>query len=137
MESQYILIIENSLMNRNLISENLKKDGINVKYANSAEEALKLMIKSNPYILVIDMVLPRLNAHTLGSILKNDKKTGDIKIIAFSHQIFKSPVISPFDCLIQTNGKEEELVNGIKKFLYTLKPISTLIIKKGNHETNY
>lgn len=137
MEPQYILIIENSLMNRHKISEILNKDKINVKYANSAEEALKILVKSNPYLLAMDMYLPRLNAHTLGSILKNDENTSDIKIVAFSNQLFNNPVVSPFDCMIHTNGKEYELANGIKTFLKTVKPISTLIIKKGNHETNY
>ena len=137
MAIQYILIVENGTINRELVTENLLKDGLLVKYANSAEAALYTLVKSNPFLIAIDMILPKLDAHTFSNILKNDENTSGIKIIAFAKNLFTKPIVKPFDSLICTEGKEEILIKGIRNYLATIKPVSTIIFKNTTNEINY
>ncbi|MES2761887.1 MAG: hypothetical protein V4677_06760 [Bacteroidota bacterium] len=137
MEVQYILIIENGSLDRTAVSSSLQLDGLNVQYANSTVAGLEAIIKSRPFLIVVDVNAQKIGATVFARILKNDDDTKDIKIVAFSDTMIHKPLV-PFDNLIYTDGKEQLLVKGIRIYLVTLKTIiSTIIFKNTAYETNY
>ncbi|MBI3519707.1 MAG: response regulator [Bacteroidetes bacterium] len=117
LSAKQILIVENGSINRDMVSGVLQKDGVVVRYANNMDAALFALVKTNPFLIVVDMVLPKLNAHSFSDSLKNDINTNHIKIVAFAKQLFTLPIVKPFDGLISTEGKEEVLINGIISYL--------------------
>jgi CheY-like chemotaxis protein len=137
MEIQYILVIENGLLNRPLLSESLKQDGFIVEYANSTESGLAILTTARPFLIILDVNACKLDARTFARILKNDEDTKGISILAYSEStIYKS--LAPFDNLIFTYGKEQSLIKGIRLHLVTMKTvISTIVFKNTAYETNY
>ncbi|MES2515486.1 MAG: response regulator [Bacteroidota bacterium] len=137
MEIQYILVIENNLLNRSMLSKSLEQDGFIVQYADSTESGLAMLTTARPFLIILDINSPKLDARTFTRILKNDEDTKDIKILAFSDSsLYKS--LAPFDRLIYTNGQEQLLLKGIRLYLVTMKTvISTIVFKNTAYENNY
>jgi DNA-binding NtrC family response regulator len=108
------------MTNRALISERFKRDGIAVAYANNAHAALQQLANAHPFLIAIDMILPKLNAHSFSNTLKNDENTQGIKIVAFAKHLFTVPLIKPFDNMICTEGSEDVFIDHISNYMTTL-----------------
>jgi CheY-like chemotaxis protein len=137
MEVQYILIVENGHIDRTYVSDSLQRDGFNVRYANSTELALSMLVKERPFLIVIDVNVPKLEAMIFARILKNDEDTNQIKLIAFSDTEINIP-IKPFDNRVITDGKDSLLIKGVRMYVVTMRMIiSTIVFKNAAYETNY
>ncbi|MEB3225214.1 MAG: response regulator [Synechococcus sp.] len=86
-----ILVVEDSISQREMISELLKGNGLTVDVAGDGVEALETLsqiAKSNPGdlpdLIVLDIVMPRMNGYELCRRLKSDPKTQNIPIVMCS-----------------------------------------------------
>ncbi len=79
-----VLIVEDSLAQRQMISDLLKSSGLNVTVACDGVEALEHLEKFNPDIVVMDIVMPRMNGYELCRRLKSDPKTQNVPVVMCS-----------------------------------------------------
>lgn len=84
MIAQSILIMENGLLDRRIISEVLQEEGFHARFASDAETGLKVLLQVRPFLILIGLRMPKLDSYTFTRILKNDKDTSNITIIALS-----------------------------------------------------
>jgi len=76
------LIVDDIEDNRNLMIEIMKQIRIEYKYAEHGAEALKVLKNYHPDIIFMDLQMPVMDGITASRILKSDKKTEEIPIIA-------------------------------------------------------
>ncbi|MEM1366652.1 MAG: response regulator [Cyanobacteria bacterium P01_H01_bin.15] len=79
-----VLIVEDSAMERKLLSGYLQTSGLEVVMATSGEEALQQIERSQPDAIVLDIVLPGLSGFEICRQLKNNETTQQIPIILCS-----------------------------------------------------
>ncbi|HEY9652018.1 MAG TPA: response regulator, partial [Coleofasciculaceae cyanobacterium] len=56
-----VLVVEDSLAQRQMISDLLKGSGLTVAVASDGVEALEQIQRSSPDLVVLDIVMPRMN----------------------------------------------------------------------------
>jgi twitching motility two-component system response regulator PilH len=79
-----VLIVEDSLAQRQMISDLLKSSGLKVTVACDGVEALEHLETFNPDIVVMDIVMPRMNGYELCRRLKSDPKTQNVPVVMCS-----------------------------------------------------
>ena len=78
------LIVEDSLTDREILTDYLRQSGIAVKSASSSEEALTMLQSAHPDVVFLDVVLPGQSGFEFCHSLKTDEKTRDIPIVICS-----------------------------------------------------
>jgi two-component system, chemotaxis family, response regulator PixH len=79
-----VLVVEDSLTEREIITHYLKQAGVTVVIATSGEEALEKLHNSRPDLIVLDVVLPGRSGFEICRELKSEEKTNTIPIIMCS-----------------------------------------------------
>ncbi|WP_072621390.1 response regulator transcription factor [Spirulina major] len=82
--SSKVLVVEDSLAQRQMISDLLKGSGLDVAVASNGAEALKLVKAYDPDIVVLDIVMPQMNGYELCRRLKSDPKTQNLPVVMCS-----------------------------------------------------
>ena len=80
----HILIIDDEWINRELYKEFLLPYGYRVTMAKDGEEGLELAFTSEPDLIVLDIVLPKISGFKIYELLKKDPSTKDIPILIIS-----------------------------------------------------
>ncbi len=78
------LIIEDSLTEREIITQYLKLAGIKAAIAGSGEEALEKLNGELPDLIVLDVVLPGLSGFEICRAIKAGERTSNIPVIICS-----------------------------------------------------
>lgn len=79
-----ILIVEDTPMNMELVSDLLEYVGYGVLKALSAEEALPLAHAEKPDLVLMDIALPGMDGLAATRLLRQDPATRDIPIVALT-----------------------------------------------------
>jgi twitching motility two-component system response regulator PilH len=79
-----VLVVEDSLAQRQMISDLLKSSGLKVAVASDGVEALENIQKFNPDLVVLDIVMPRMNGYEVCRRLKADPKTQNVPVVMCS-----------------------------------------------------
>ncbi|MGB3401610.1 MAG: response regulator [Microcoleaceae cyanobacterium] len=81
-----VMVVEDSVTQREMISNLLKDSGLQVLVACDGVEAIeKIQTQSQwPQLVVLDIVMPRMNGYELCRRLKSDPKTKKISIVMCS-----------------------------------------------------
>jgi twitching motility two-component system response regulator PilH len=79
-----ILVVEDSLAQRQMISDLLKGSGLKVSVASDGMEALEQIQQFSPDLVVLDIVMPRMNGYEVCRRLKNDPKTQNVPVVMCS-----------------------------------------------------
>ncbi len=79
-----VLVVEDSLAQRQMISDLLKGSGLKVSVASDGVEALEEILKSCPDVVVLDIVMPRMNGYEVCRRLKADPKTQNVPVVMCS-----------------------------------------------------
>jgi len=77
-----ILVIDDNAINMKLVSDILSKAGYEVIEAGDAESGIVLAREELPDVILMDIQLPGMDGLEATRLLKNDPKTGHIRIIA-------------------------------------------------------
>ena len=78
------LIVEDSLTDRELLTNYLQQSGVTVTSAQSSEEALQMLKTTPPDLLFLDVVLPGQSGFEFCRDLKTDENTQTIPIVICS-----------------------------------------------------
>lgn len=76
-----ILFVEDELSLQKSIAYILEKEGFSVITSNTGEEAVKLALKENPVLILLDLMLPGIDGFEVCEILKRNPHTANIFII--------------------------------------------------------
>ena len=78
---KFVLIVEDEEDIRELVSYHLLKEGYQIASVTSGEEALALVEKQIPDLILLDLMLPELDGFAVCEILRRDARTANIPII--------------------------------------------------------
>jgi len=79
-----VLVVEDSVTQREMISQLLKNSGLAVTVANDGLEALGRLKNTKPDIVVLDIVMPKMNGYEVCRRIKSDPTTKDIPVVMCS-----------------------------------------------------
>ncbi len=79
-----VLVVEDSVTQREMISNLLKGSGLNVTVASDGLEALERIQEACPDLVVLDIVMPRMNGYEVCRRLKADPKTKNVPVVMCS-----------------------------------------------------
>jgi len=79
-----VLIVEDSIAQREMITDLLKASGLQVTHAGDGVEALETIQSTTPDLVVLDIVMPRMNGYELCRRLKSDPKTQNVPVVMCS-----------------------------------------------------
>lgn len=85
-----ILLVEDNEMNRDMLSRRLARQGYDISIAVDGQEALEMVLKSEPDLILMDLSLPELDGWEATRKLKQDSKTKHIPIIVLTAHALKS-----------------------------------------------
>ncbi len=83
-EKEIILIVEDSSVNRKLLSNLLTRHGYQVWSTENGQAALETLKQGLPDLIALDIMMPVMDGYELCRLLKKDKRTRDIPVIFIS-----------------------------------------------------
>lgn len=97
-----VLVIDDSMLIRHTVCRYFEERGFTTESAGNGAEALELLNRLRPDIIVTDLQMPKLDGLQLISALKNDPKTSAIPVVVLAGKRFGASAIrkSPGDYLI-------------------------------------
>ena len=110
-KSMYILVVDDSRVQRTAYSDILASAGYAVRQASSGSEALRLINDTHPDLVLLDVVLPDISGIEVCKRIKNDHSLNSTSIILFS--------AAQVDCNSQAMGMESGADD------YLVKPVET------------
>jgi twitching motility two-component system response regulator PilH len=116
-----VLVVEDSRTQREMISELLRRSGLNVTAVSDGIEALQEVQGHCPDIVVLDIILPRMNGYEVCRRLKSDKKIQKPPIIMCSRKSERFDLYWALkqgaDAYLDKPFRPEELVETVKYLL--------------------
>ena len=79
-----VLVVDDSLTQRQIISDLLKDDGMIVAIARDGQEALDRVSKHAFDLVVLDIVMPKMNGYEVCRKIKSDPRTKDVPVVMCS-----------------------------------------------------
>ncbi len=79
-----VLVVEDSVTQREMITDLLKGSGLTVTVATDGMEALEHIEDERPDLVVLDIVMPRMNGYEVCRRLKSDPKTQSVPVVMCS-----------------------------------------------------
>ena len=89
MPGEPILVIDDTPVNLKLTRLVLLNEGYPVEIANDAEEAIEILKKYRPRLILVDIQLPGMDGLELTRRLKSDPQTSDILVVALTAYAMK------------------------------------------------
>lgn len=128
MENKIILIIEDDVFFRQVITKELESEGFRVAGAGDSTEAFKFLENTIPGLILLDILLPSMSGYEILEKIKADKKTAIIPVIMLSNlgqedEIKKAKNLGAEDFMIKVNFVPEEIVQRVKEILNKKFPI--------------
>ena len=84
MTKKTILIVEDSAMNRKLVTTVLRPHGYNLLIAVDGEQAIEIATREQPDLILMDMQLPKVSGYDATQTLKSQPETANIPIVALT-----------------------------------------------------
>jgi CheY-like chemotaxis protein len=116
---QYILVIDNELVNRTRLTEVMKKSEHEVVFARDTVNALRLLTEMKPVMIIIGFTPGKPDRRTFTRILKNDENTAGIRVVALSEDDSLLAGLMPigFDGFINIHERGQDIAGDVKEIL--------------------
>jgi signal transduction histidine kinase/CheY-like chemotaxis protein len=125
-----IVIVDDSELNRRLLSMFLREYQYDTIEAEDGNEALEIIDKKIPEIILMDLYMPNMDGYSALKRLKISKTTASIPVIAVtasaSEEERNNVMAAGFDAYITKPVNKELLLKEIRKFLRKTKPVRSL-----------
>jgi len=121
-----VLIIEDENDLRFFIARALKEEGFEVIEAFDGEEGMEKAKKEKPDLILLDLLLPGISGYEVLTRIKKDPELEMIPVLILSNlgqqeEIERGLKLGAIDYLIKANFTLDEIVDRIKKILYSPK----------------
>lgn len=122
MENKKILIIEDDKFLKEILAKKFIKEGWTILQTETAEEALELLKKETPQIILLDLLLPGMHGFEFLKSLKKDTAVSHIPVIILSNfseekDIQTSASLGAKDFLVKALSTPDEIVKKVKDML--------------------
>ena len=81
MSEEYILVVDDDWMNREVIEAYLTSDGYTVKSVGNGQHAIEIAEKHPPALVLLDVNMPGMNGHEVARRLRQMDSTKDTPIV--------------------------------------------------------
>lgn len=81
-----VLLVEDSMPARQMISNLLTKRGLKVEVAIDGAQALEILPTISPDLVVLDIVMPKMNGYELCRTIKSNPETKDLPVVICSEK---------------------------------------------------
>lgn len=120
--SKTILIVEDEEGIREALKLKLKKGGINIMVATSGEEALEILKKRTPNLMVLDIILPHMNGLQLLQLIREDAQLRDLPVVVMSvsggeEKIKQAFALNIIDYLIKSEYTIDQIVKKLQEII--------------------
>ena len=148
MDKKHILIVDDEQDIRNLLKFNLDNENYKTILVEDGETAISEARKSNPDLIIIDLMLPGIQGLDVCRILKNSDDTSNIPILMLTAKgeeidIVKGLelgaddyVVKPFSVKVLLARVNNILKRKLKPEKDSILEFDNLIIHQGKHEVN-
>jgi two-component system cell cycle response regulator DivK len=96
-EESLILLVEDNELNRDMLVRRLSRAGQRVICAGDGAQALELMAKEQPSVVLMDMNLPVLDGWTAVRLAREDDQIKHIPIIALTAHAMEADRLNALD----------------------------------------
>ena len=79
-----ILLVEDNVMNRDMLSRRLERKGYSVVFAEDGEKAVEMALSAKPDLILMDMSLPLIDGWEATRRIKAEPTTASIPVIALT-----------------------------------------------------
>lgn len=116
-----ILIVDDDPLIARMYENKMRLDGYDVDTATNGEEALIMVRKNKPDLMLLDIMMPKMNGVETLKALKKDGKTKDIPVIILTNlgdntkDIERAKSMGAVDYLVKSQISLKELSERVKK----------------------
>jgi len=125
-----LLIVDDEPQVRKLLETLLQHEGYQTLTAASGEEALQLVAKQPPDLILLDIMMPGMDGYEVASQLKGDAATASIPIIMLSALSESSARVSGLE-----TGAEEFISKPVERVELWLRVRNLLRLKSPRRST--
>ena len=121
-----ILLIEDDPFLLSMYTTKFELENFQVEAAEDGEKGLELALETNPDIILLDILMPKMNGFEVLEKLKIDAKTKDVPVILLTNlnqkdEIERGMSLGADDYLIKAHFMPTEVVDKIKKVISKAK----------------
>jgi len=126
MDNHKVLIIEDDRFLSSLMKARLEKEGFSVTQAFNGEEAMDLLKKDQPDMIVLDLIMPRVSGFEFLENISVDPQISKIPVMILSNlgqesDIQKVKRLGAVQYFVKVKTSIDELVSHVKELLVTEK----------------
>ncbi len=93
-----ILIVEDSLTQAELLRQLLKENNFNVTHAENGKQALSILEKFIPDLVISDIIMPEMDGYELCTRIKTDERLKDLPVILLTTLTDPEDVLNGLTC---------------------------------------
>jgi CheY-like chemotaxis protein len=117
-----ILLIEDSKVVQQMYRNKLTFENFNVLTADNGMEAIKILSKEKPDIILLDLMMPVMDGYKVLQVIKTDPKLSDIPVLVFSakgqpEEVEKALNLGAAGYIVKATTKPNDVVEQIRKVL--------------------
>ncbi len=117
-----MLIVEDERPLLKALAEKFAHQGFRVLTAENGEKGMNLALETQPEIILLDIVMPKMDGISVLKRLRSDPKTKDVPIILLTNlydneKLMEASKVGVFDYLIKSDWKIEDVVKKVKEKL--------------------
>ena len=121
MTSKKILIVEDEIIIK-ILKIKFELSGFQVDTAQDGAEAMVKLNQSQPDIILLDILMPKMNGFEFLEKIKKDERFKDIPVVIFSNlnapsDIEKSKALGVLEYILKTDVTISELAEAVEKYL--------------------
>ena len=122
-DSKKILIVEDDPLIARMYQKKLSQEGYEVKTVDNGESALANIVKDQPDLVLLDLMMPEMNGVETLKAIKSDDRIKDTKVVILTNlgdrpeDMTKAKDIGALEYLVKSQVSLKELTEKVKLIL--------------------
>ncbi|KKS19138.1 MAG: Response regulator receiver protein [Parcubacteria group bacterium GW2011_GWC1_41_7] len=123
-----VLIVEDDKFLRTLLEKKLRSESFEVVTAADGEEAMNQLVSTNPDMVLLDIILPKISGFSFLEQVQKDPNLNKIPVIILSNlaqgeDVQKGKDLGAIDYFVKANTSLEDLIKKVRAFLQDKAPL--------------
>lgn len=138
-DKKHILIVEDEVSFRDILTKELSKEGYEVSTANDGIEGLEKIRQNPPDLVLLDIVMPRKDGFSVLEEMRSDEALKNVPVVVLSNsgdivELSRVKDLGAKEILIKTAFGPQELLGKVKPILSGTSPQKNTDEKKSNND---